>query len=448
MALANHHASVEQPQVEFRMKLKRLRAEFEIVTPMFLGGADQQATRIRESSIKGALAFWWRALNYAGEVANKNHDAALKSLQEKEQRLFGGRNGQGAFLLRVISEPSEKDILKPGVVLAKTGSGLQASSEVVGEGARYLGYGLINAFYAKAKEGKPEKKAGELERSCFSSASKLTFTIELVFRRTVNDGGAEQLINALKLFGLLGGLGSRVRRGWGSVSLISMEASNPDGSSEHGVWQCPTDVNSYKEALRGIISETGTCGTDFPLTTFAPETDIRIGKSMKVNALDVLDELGSGFHRYRGWRGNGEKKFQNDHDWYRENNGVPNRIADRAAFGLPHNYSKYLGITASNTKRDDVVAELDRRASPLFFHVQRLGNGECVGVASVFPVQFLPTQTAAVWRKPNSKIEKTDVDYNFIVSGLPIILHYLNGQKPDGSKSSEGPYFPATKVWP
>lgn len=40
-----------------------ITATFEIVTPMFLGDADQKATSIRPTAIKGALRFWWRALN-------------------------------------------------------------------------------------------------------------------------------------------------------------------------------------------------------------------------------------------------------------------------------------------------------------------------------------------------------------------------------------------------
>ena len=39
---------------------------YRIVTPMFLGGENQQAdaTQFRNASFKGALRFWWRALNW------------------------------------------------------------------------------------------------------------------------------------------------------------------------------------------------------------------------------------------------------------------------------------------------------------------------------------------------------------------------------------------------
>ncbi len=42
-----------------------LEAQFRIVTPMFLGGANQDVSDgIRPPLVKGALRFWWRALNW------------------------------------------------------------------------------------------------------------------------------------------------------------------------------------------------------------------------------------------------------------------------------------------------------------------------------------------------------------------------------------------------
>ncbi|WP_345894648.1 type III-B CRISPR module RAMP protein Cmr1 [Phaeodactylibacter xiamenensis] len=34
-----------------------------VITPMFLAGADGQTPELRAPSIKGAMRFWWRALN-------------------------------------------------------------------------------------------------------------------------------------------------------------------------------------------------------------------------------------------------------------------------------------------------------------------------------------------------------------------------------------------------
>jgi CRISPR-associated protein Cmr1 len=42
--------------------MQMLEAVYKIVTPMFLSGADQEATELRPPTIKGVIRFWWRAL--------------------------------------------------------------------------------------------------------------------------------------------------------------------------------------------------------------------------------------------------------------------------------------------------------------------------------------------------------------------------------------------------
>lgn len=66
---------------------------YRIVTPMFLGGEAQQAdpTQFRNASFKGALHFWWRALNWgrALKQAGGEQGAALRYLHTLEGDLFG-----------------------------------------------------------------------------------------------------------------------------------------------------------------------------------------------------------------------------------------------------------------------------------------------------------------------------------------------------------------------
>lgn len=113
-----------------------LEATYRIVTPMFIGGADQTpADGIRAPSVKGALRFWWRALNWCRlRTATSCDESALRMLHDEEARLFGiaagsGRDfGQGVFLLRVTRQP--KQVAEAGWPQNNTGSG-------------YLGYGLM-----------------------------------------------------------------------------------------------------------------------------------------------------------------------------------------------------------------------------------------------------------------------------------------------------------------
>ena len=55
--------------------------ECEVVTPMFLGGANIKISEIRTQSIKGALRFWWRA------IYGKKY--SLEEMKKKETKIFG-----------------------------------------------------------------------------------------------------------------------------------------------------------------------------------------------------------------------------------------------------------------------------------------------------------------------------------------------------------------------
>jgi CRISPR-associated protein Cmr1 len=76
--------------------------ECETITPMFLGGADGRTPELRPPSIKGAMRFWWRAMN--GHLP-------LEDLKKKEARIFGGsgeKEGRSRIVLRVKSDKELK----------------------------------------------------------------------------------------------------------------------------------------------------------------------------------------------------------------------------------------------------------------------------------------------------------------------------------------------------
>jgi CRISPR-associated protein Cmr1 len=90
--------------------METIKFECEVITPMFLGGADGKSAELRAPSIKGALRFWWRAMN--GHLS-------LKDLHEKEAEIFGGsgeKQGRSKVIVRGVS-PSlhngETELLLP-----------------------------------------------------------------------------------------------------------------------------------------------------------------------------------------------------------------------------------------------------------------------------------------------------------------------------------------------
>ncbi len=119
--------------------VRRVTAGFAINTPMFIGDAIQHAARVCSASVKGALAFWWRAQTFPvlfGK-SGENRDAALSALQKCEQELFGGPDGQGKFFLKIGQDPAASQILSVGHTLkipnprgkpgARTGGGAGAA---------------------------------------------------------------------------------------------------------------------------------------------------------------------------------------------------------------------------------------------------------------------------------------------------------------------------------
>lgn len=80
-----------------------------VITPMFLHGADNKIPEFRAPSIKGAMRFWWRAVN-----ASVDNDKLI----EREKILFGGINNtslKSSFSIDVGIAGNENEIKKRGV---------------------------------------------------------------------------------------------------------------------------------------------------------------------------------------------------------------------------------------------------------------------------------------------------------------------------------------------
>jgi len=346
------------------------RLTYAVVTPLFLGDALRDARRFSLQSFKGALRFWWRALAWprCWEQAGENERKALQQLHEREARLFGaaGEAGRGHGQSRVR-------LALDGIHL---GARLERGQQLdLGPGARYLGYGLVQPF---------GRQAGALLRSGFREGGYVRICV--AFRGVAEDERGE-VLNALKLLGLLGGLGARVRRGWGSLSLRRIEGAD---------WKPPHNAQSYIEAIRHIVDRPKAPRP--PFSAFSAETRIDLLVTRK-HPLQALDAMGVAMVRHRAWGHKGKildgkedslRLFQDDHDWFKDLVSGKQRhdAPRRSAFGLPHNYYD------SNTKRTAGVTTTgaegagDRRASPLFLHVHDLGEAGVLGVATRFLARF------------------------------------------------------------
>ncbi len=344
---------------------EKITARFHITTPMFIGDAHQQASGISPAAVKGALRFWWRALNWSQlrSVEGATDETALQKLHAKEAKLFGSAADQvaGQSSFRILVSQDKLSDTKKGTVHQQ----FQRYAA-----ARYLGYGLMEAFASRKKD----TQAGQLVRSCINENQ--AFTITLISHSSINSS----LMEAMIAFGLLGGMGSRARHGMGSVTLESIS------KGQQVIWEAPADLDGYKKRLRGIVGQI-TAGLP-PFSAFSDST--RIDSLLSAaNPYDVLADFGNRMLLYRSWGKNGkvlnqpsEKRFRSDHDWSKFDRPNNNFHPRRVVFGLPHNYG-------SKVDKSVKPANHDRRSSPLIFHVHKVGN-KYYGVSVLLKADFLP----------------------------------------------------------
>ncbi len=325
--------------------MRVVRAEFETVTPIFMGGGDSTKVvdRLRPPSVKGALRFWWRAIRWGPALAGAGGDvaAALRALHQEEAELFGHANAgdsgqQSRVLLRIVDHE------------------LKADRQLAGStkpGIKYLlGQDLTS---------RPHGLAG-------------TFTLECLFRPDTSDESVGQVKKALWLFGLLGGLGARTRRGIGSIAIRRL-----DGSTG------PLTRLAYGQFIREHLRALPT--SEPPFSALSQSLRVEISQTGRDRAR-LVDSVGQTFQQYR------KENFKDDtRQALRVVRGEdPQRIPRRAAFGLPHNY--YFPKTKSSVTIEPASEGRQRRASPLFLHIHHL-RGESNGFLAVYthlPAVFLP----------------------------------------------------------
>ncbi len=350
----------------------RIDAAYKVVTPMFSGGADPARAELRMSSFKGVLRYWWRALAW------EEHGGDLEEIRRREDELFGSaRDGQSMVTMRLDSE-----VGRPATARAKDILRIPDTTKPVGEGVRYLGYGVMEAF--------PSRKKGT--RECLQAPCE--FTIRMRVRdlersgKRLTPGGTDLLRDALIATGVFGGMGAKSRKGFGSVVLRSLMV---DGKSR---WAAPRS----KDDLEKCVARLRRTGVSDVLPEYTALSDrarhvlVWSDSHTPRVPLTLLDLIGRELIRYRSWGRGGrilqgmesERNFEDDHDLMKMQYASAPTHPRRVAFGLPHNYGP---------RREHQVGPadhgLDRRASPLFIHIHECGD-KPVAVLSFLPARFLP----------------------------------------------------------
>ena len=346
-----------------------VEAAYRVTTPMFCGGADPGAVaELRLPSFKGALRFWWRALTWRRLGGN------LAAVREEEAKLFGSSDG-GQSRVAMSMRPPRAHQFKKGEILKESGSG-----QTVGDGVRYLGYGLMEAFASRHRG----TQAGELTRPCLRAP--LDFRVRMALRTPAD---VDSLQNALVALGTLGGMGARSRKGFGSLAVRSLHV---DGASAWDPPSSPDELGRRIKALYGNGATGRAPSTLPPITAISDHSRHLVATGAGADAIVLLNRLGREQVRYRSWGQGGkvlrniksEQNFKDDHDLMKRQPWQRDTHPERIAFGLPHNY------VGRNGQVGPAAPGLDRRASPLFIHIHECGR-EAVAVISFLPAEFLPT---------------------------------------------------------
>ncbi len=347
--------------------MKKICANFKITTPMFLGAADNENTaELKATSIKGALRFWFRAIEY-GKYEN------YKELKVFEDALFGSTGSQGVFFLKLKTENVnvEDKELKINALLK--------------DEYAYLGYGLF-------------QKSRNFYRPYLIPGG--TFSLELLFnpRYSKNVLCYENVFKSIEALGLFGGLGSRSRRGFGSITLISISV---DGRQE---WNAPKSREELKSIIEDFYSGLE-LGSNMPEHTAFSDKTKTVILSEYDSYKEALANVGKAMMNFR-------QNCNNDTDIVKNYlRGITiNEHPERVVFGLPHNYFfRKQGAIDINAFMDK---EIIRRASPLFIKIISIKENDdikYIPVMTVFPSDFLPENSKILFKNRNNGRE-TEVE--------------------------------------
>lgn len=228
------------------MKTKTLTCE--IITPMFTGTAIPGRCELRPPAIKGALRFWWRALN-----AHKGVDQVRK----EEAELFGAADEKlGRSKIQINVPPHKLEPVFPNFV--GKGKTFRVTSQSKGKTFEinildYLAYGCHDY----------ERGRGlYYTRMCF--LPKNSFELQVQW-----DGEEARLALAQSLHALIqyGGLGARSRNGWGKIAIPKLPTElvldgqpsrvekKPDFigfSKAGGLYSCKNSRTRWDEALADV----------------------------------------------------------------------------------------------------------------------------------------------------------------------------------------------------
>ncbi len=327
--------------------------ELETVTPMFMGGADPRQSELRAPSIKGAMRFWWRAMN--GHLA-------LDELRRQEAEIFGGSGENQARRSSVSLR------ITPAVIPAQDKKeNLWDELDKISKGKSYKSPSPKSdgIFYLLYSGMMPNQEKAYIRTG---------FPFKLIFRFDKEEN-LKHAVAGWWCSVYFGGFGSRARRGGGNLRIISIEdksnklktllldfIAKGNTSEEVANWLkanftvAKNIVNEGKEIL-SISDYSNLIGSKFI-----------IAQTYKETWIESLNEIGQIF-----------KKFRTGHK---------SEVYDTAVFGLPILHrNRHITVKGRGKDHNQVF---ERRSSPLIFKILKVDQNQYYWFVLRLEGEFLP----------------------------------------------------------
>ncbi|HWP91853.1 MAG TPA: type III-B CRISPR module RAMP protein Cmr1 [Thermodesulfobacteriota bacterium] len=342
--------------------MNKVSFELEVVTPLFLGGADGKTAELRPPSIRGAMRFWFRAM--MGGIVGGNVDA----LKKLESNVFGSTDKASCFNLSLRGLNISKGVFSKD----------SYTGRIRKPGLLYLGFSL------------DARRGGErIQREYIKGGSR--FILEIKPQGDADSTKFKAAFGALWLLINFGSLGSRSRRGFGCLSILNdlsieglpsfkLNANTPSDLViylKNGIAQIKALYQTfYNKSGMGVKSS-----PSFPMLSSTWSKIFVLNKTSN-NWEEILDQIGSKLQEFRNHK---EPDYTIVKDILQGKSEIKNTVK-RASFGLPLPFFfRSLGNRTTLVKG----TESERRASPLYIKVIRLANGSFTILITFFKNEFL-----------------------------------------------------------
>lgn len=326
--------------------LLRSEHRLKLVTPAFLAGAEQGESDcdLRPATLRGLLRWWWRTM-HAGHLLSAE-------LAKLESLVWG--NTETGSAVSIALEPLDSTHPKPYRKDRIQGLSKPRNKRLI-QGLYYASYGMDETAKGKRKS-RWYREAGNRWNLVLSARKSYSEHREVPAQLLL-----EQAEAALWLLARFGGIGSKSRKGFGSLGVEGVQS-----------------IQSVQDCLRAAKRIRDQCGLptrESVERSGSPALECRIGTEIPTHWDDpwpALDRVGTVYQEF-------VKELE------------PKR--DRRALGLPRSIGK---------PRQQLRAsgDIDRHASPVHWSLHQTAKGLVVRFVA-FPAARLPD-----WDKSRSILER------------------------------------------